>query len=96
VTFALGAAVRTTVWQKQHREVSLVKLIRHFQAGAEQWLRVLFQSPQQLTTFLAQVCAAAERLVRKAGRNRRTSAQRLRDSLGPQADFFEPVLALAA
>lgn len=90
------APVRTAVWQKQPREVSLIKLVRHFQAGAEQWLRVLFQSPQQLTTFLSQACATAERLVRKAVRHRRTSAQRLRDSLGPQVDFFEPVLALAA
>jgi hypothetical protein len=45
VTFALGAPVRTTVWQTQQREVSLIKLVRHFQAGAEQWFRVLFQSP---------------------------------------------------
>jgi len=96
VTFALGAPVRTTVWQKQQREVSLIKLVRHFQAGAAQWFRALFQSPQQLTTFLAQACATAERLVRKAVRHRRTSAQRLRDSLGPQVDFFEPALALAA
>ena len=87
---------RPWVWQKQPREVSLVKLVRHFQAGAEQWFRVLFQSPPQLTTFLSQVCAAAERLVRKEVRTRRTSAQRLRDSLGPQVDFFEPALALAA
>jgi Transposase DDE domain len=96
VTFALCPTLRTTMWQKQQREVSLVKLVRHFQAGAEQWLQVLFQSPQQLTTFLSQACAAAERLVRKAVRNRRTSAQRLRVSLGPQVDFFEPALALAA
>jgi DDE family transposase len=96
VTFALCPTLRTAVWQQQHREVSLVKLVRHFQAGAEQWLQVLFQSPQQLTTFLSQACAAAERLVRKAVRNRRTSAQRLRDSLGPPVDFFEPALALAA
>jgi hypothetical protein len=96
VTFALCPTLRATVWQKQQREVSLVKLVRHFQAGAEQGLQVLFHSPQQLTTFLSQACAAAERLVRKAVRNHRTSAQRLRDSLGPQVDFFEPALALAA
>jgi hypothetical protein len=96
VTFALGAAVRTPVWQKQHREVSLVKLIRHCQAGAEPWLQALFQTPLQLSAFLSRACAAAERLVRKAVRKRRTSAQRLRDSLGPQVDFFEPALALAA
>jgi len=96
VTFALCPTLRATVWQKQQREVSLVKLVRHFQAGAEQWLQVLFQSPRQLTAFLSQACVAAERLVRKAVRNCRTSAQHLRDSLGSQVDFFEPVLALAA
>lgn len=53
--------MRTTVWQTQQREVSLVKLVRHCQAGAEQWFRVLFQSPHQLAPFLAQACAAAER-----------------------------------
>jgi hypothetical protein len=42
------------------------------------------------------LCAAAARLVRKAVRKRRTSAQRLRESLGSQDDFFEPTLALAA
>jgi len=96
VTFALCPTLRATVWQKQPREVSLIKLIRHFQAGAAQWRQVLFQSPRQLTAFLSQACAAAERLVRKAVRNRRTSAQHLRDSLGSQVDFFEPALALAA
>ena len=96
VTFALCPTLRATVWQKQDREVSLIKLVRHFQAGAEQWLQVLFQRTPQLAAFLARACAAAERLVRKAVRNRRTSAQSLRDSLGPQLDFFEPALALAA
>lgn len=96
LTFALCPPLRVTVWQKQQHEVSLVKLVRHFQAGAEQWLQVLFQSPRQLMTFLLQTCAAAERLVRKAVRKRRTSAQRLRDSLGLQVDFFEPALVLAA
>jgi hypothetical protein len=95
-TSALSSPLRASVWQQQHRELSLLKLVRHFQAGAEQWLQVLFQSALQLTVFLARVCATAERLVRKAVRNRRTSAQRLRDSLGSHVDFFEPLLALAA
>ena len=82
--------------QQQPRELSLLKLVRHCQAGADQWFQGLFQSTLQLTTFLARACATAERLVRKAVRKRRTSAQRLRDSLGPQVDFFEPLLALAA
>ena len=96
LTYALCPTLRATVWQQQQRELSLLKLVRHFQAGADQWLQSLFQSSLQLTAFLSRACAAAERLVRKAVRKRRTRAQRLRDSLGPQLDFFEPALALAA
>ena len=96
LTYALCPTLRATVWQQQQRELSLLKLVRHFQAGADQWLQRLFQNSRQLTAFLSRACAAAERLVRKAVRKRRTSAQRLRDSLGPQLDFFEPALALAA
>src|SRR5882672_1185106 len=96
LTAALGSPLRATVWQQQQRELSLLKLVRHFQAGADQWFQVLFQSARQLTAFLVRACATAERFVRKAVRKRRTSAQRLRDSLGSQVDFFEPALALAA
>jgi hypothetical protein len=83
LTSALCPTLRATVWQKQQRELSLLKLVRHFQAGADQWLSGLFQSPPGLAAFLSRACAAAERLVRKAVRKRHTSAQRLRDSLGP-------------
>ena len=96
LTSALCSTLRLTVWQKQQRELSLLKLVRHFQAGADQWSQSLFQSTYQLAAFLSRACAAAKRLVLKAVRKRRTSAQRLRDSLGPQLDFFEPALALAA
>ena len=95
LTFALCPPLRSAVWQQQ-REVSLLKLVRHFQASADQWLQVLFQSGAQLTRFLARACAAAERLVTKEVRKRPTSAQALRNSLEPQLDFFEPALALAA
>jgi hypothetical protein len=95
-TAALSSPLRTTMWQQQQRELSLLRLVRHFQAGADHWLHVLFQSARQLTTFLARACATAERLARKAARRRPTSAQRLRDSLGPQGDFLKPILALAA
>jgi hypothetical protein len=95
LTSALSSPLRVTVWQ-QHRELSLFKLARHFQASADHWLQHLFQPPLQLTTFLSRLCATAERLVRKAVRKRRTSAQLLRESLGAQVDFFEPALALAA
>jgi hypothetical protein len=95
-TSALSSPLRSSVWQQQHRELSLFKLVRHFQASADHWLRSLYQSPLQLISFLSHMCATAERLVRKAVRKRRTSAQRLRESLGSQVDFFEPALALAA
>jgi hypothetical protein len=96
LTYALCPTLRATVWQKKQRELSLLKLVRHLHAGADHWLQTLFQGAPKLRTVLARACAAAERLVMKAVRNRRTSAQRLRDSLGPQPDFFEPALALAA
>jgi len=95
LTAALSSPLRVAVWQHQ-RELSVFKLVRHCQANADHWLRCLFQSPQQLSTFLSRLCAAAARLGRKAVRKRRTSAQRLHESLGVQADFFEPALALAA
>ena len=96
LTFALCPSLRAGVWQKQQREVSLLKLVRHFQAGADQWVQALFQSAAQLVRFLARACAAAERLVTKEVRNRPTSAQSLRESLDAHVDFFEPTLALAA
>jgi hypothetical protein len=96
LTFALCPTLRTTIWQTQQREVSLLKLVRHFQASADQWLQALFQSGAHLTQVLIRACAAATRLVTKDLRKRRTSAQRLRESLGAYVDFFEPVLALAA
>jgi len=95
LTAALSSPLRVTIWQ-QERELSLFKLVRHCQAHADRWLQSLFQSSLQLVTFLSRLCATAERLVRKAARNRRTSTQCLRESLGEQGDFFEPALALAA
>jgi len=95
LTSALSSPLRVSVWQQQ-RELSVFKLARHLQANADSWLQHLFRPPLQLTTFLSRLCTTAERLVRKAVRKRRTSAQRLRESLGTQEDFFEPSLALAA
>jgi hypothetical protein len=96
LTYALCSTLRATPWQKQQRELRLLKLVRHFQAGADHWLQAGFQSTLQFAAFRSRACAAAERLVTKAVRKRRTTAQLLRDSLGSQLDFFEPALALAA
>lgn len=96
LTFALSPSLRAAAWQQQQREVSLLKLVPHCQASADQWLQALFQSVAQLAQFLTRACAAAERLVTKEARQRPTSAQSLRQSLGSQVDFFEPARALAA
>jgi hypothetical protein len=95
LTSALGSPLRVTLWQQQ-RELSLLKLVRHFQAGADQWLQALFRHTGQLARFLTRACATAERLVTKELRKRPTSAQLLRTSLDSRIDFFEPALALAA
>jgi len=96
LTYALCPPLQARLWQTKHRELSLLKLVRHFQALADRWLQVLFQTASALQLFLHQVCAAAERLVAKASRKRRTSAQRLRDSLTTQNNLTEVPLAFAA
>src|SRR5262245_34483636 len=95
LTSALSSPLRVSVWQ-QDRELSPFKLVCYCQASTDRRLQCLFQSPLQLTTFLSRLCATTERLVRKAVWKCCTSAQRLRQSLGAQVDFFEPTLALAA
>ena len=92
---ALSAPLRTTLWQRQ-RELSLFKLVRHFQASADQWFQALFRTAGLLAQLLTRTCATAERLVSKELRKRPTSAQLLRTSLNSHVDFFEPALALAA
>ncbi len=96
LNYALCPALRAALWAQKRRELSVLKLVRHFQAGADQWFQRLFQSPLALRRFLHQVCATAQRLVAKASRKRRTSAQLLRESLKAQNDFIEFPLALAA
>ena len=95
LTSALGSPLRVSLWQ-QRRELSLLKLVRHFQAGAEQWFQARFHNREQFARLLIRACATAERLVTKELRKRPTSAQFLRTSLGSHIDFFEPALALAA
>jgi hypothetical protein len=96
ITFALSPPVRHTLWTKQQRELSLLKLVRHFQALADRWLAVLFQAPEALQSFLRRACATAERLTGKARRKRRTSAQRLHEQLQSQDGRLNPAQLLAA
>jgi len=96
LTYALCSPLRARLWEQNRRELSLLKLSRHLQAGAEYWLHALFKSAAALQLFLHQIYTSAERLVTKASRKRRTTAQLLRESLRSHNDFFEPALALTA
>jgi hypothetical protein len=94
--YALCSQMRATLWLKKKRELSLLKLVRHFQALAERWMQAIFQSALELRRFLQRACATAERLGVKASRKRRTTAQILRESLQKQLDastFTEAVNA---
>jgi hypothetical protein len=84
LNYALCPQMRHTLWVKKKRELSLLKLVRHCQAVADRWMQALFQSELALRRFLTRACATAERLVVKAARKRRTTAQILRASLGQQ------------
>jgi hypothetical protein len=96
LTFAFYPTLRATVWLTKRRELSLLKLSRHLQALADRWLHLLFAPASALCSFLRRAYTTAERLVLKAVRKRRTTAQLLRDSLASQHDFFKPARALAA
>ena len=96
LAYALCPALRTALWTRQRRELSFLKLIRCLQAVADSWLQQLFTTTAGLRTFLQQVCLTAARLVSKASRTRRTSAQRLRESLATQNDFIALTIKLAA
>jgi predicted GIY-YIG superfamily endonuclease len=96
LTYALYPQMRATVWLKKKRELSVLKLVRHFQASAEQWMHAIFQSELVLRRFLQRACATAERLVAKASRKRRTTAQILRESLNQQHASLEFAAAVNA
>jgi hypothetical protein len=96
LTYALCPALRTSLWTRAHRELSFLKLIRYLQALAESWLQHLFAPPFMLHAFLQQLCLKAVRLVTKASRKRRTSAQRLRESVQTQTDPVALTIKLAA
>lgn len=96
LAYALCPALRTALWTRQQRELSFLKLIRYLQALADRWLQALFESTASLRSFLSHVCLSAQRVVAKASRKRRTSAQRLRESLESQHDSIKLTIKLAA
>jgi Transposase DDE domain len=81
LNYALCPQMRTTLWVRKRRELSVLKLVRHFQAFADRWMQAIFRSEIELYHFLTHACATAERLVVKASRKRRTTAQILRESV---------------
>src|SRR5437763_3642434 len=56
LNYALCPQMRATVWLKKKRELSVVKLVRHFQALADPWMHALFQSEFTLRQFLQRAC----------------------------------------
>jgi len=92
----LCPALRASLWTNNRRDLRLRKLVRHLQAVADRWLQALFLPAAALRAFLHQGCLTAPRLVTTASRQRRTSAQRLRESVQAQNDSIELTIKLAA
>lgn len=93
---ALYPQMRATLWLKKKRELSVLKLVRHFQALADRWMQAIFQSEVALRRFLQRACATAERLAAKASRKRPTTAQLLCESLSQQHESIEFAAAVNA
>ena len=93
---ALCPHIRHHLWVQKKRELSVLKLVRHFQALADQWMHAIFQSEFVLRRFLQRAGATAERLVAKASRKRPTTAQILRESLSQQHEAIEFMAAINA
>jgi Transposase DDE domain len=96
LNYALCPQLRATLWVKKQRELSVLKLVRHFQAVADRWMQAIFQSEFVLRHFLQRACATAERLVAKASRKRHTTAQILRESLAKQDETIALMEAVNA
>ncbi len=96
LSYALYPQIRSTLWLKRQRELSVVKVMRHFQSMADSWMKVIFRSEFELRHFLQDACSSAERLAAKASRKRRTSAQILRESLGQRIKSIEVTAAANA
>jgi len=94
LNYALCPQMRATLWLRQRRELSVLKLVRHFQAFADSWMQAIFQSEIELYHFLTHACATAERLVGKALRKRRTTVQILHESLRQHHESAELAIAI--
>lgn len=70
LNYALYPQLRMTLWVRKRRELSVLKLVRHFQAIADRWMQAIFRFELALYHFLTHACATAERLGGKALRKR--------------------------
>ncbi len=96
LNYALCPQMRHNLWLKKKRELSVLKLVRHFQALADRWMQAIFRSEIALYHFLKHACATAERLVGKASRKRRTTAQILHESLSQHRESAGLAMAINA
>jgi len=96
VNDALCPHMRHDLGLKKKRARSVLKLVRHFQALADRWMHAIFQSACALRRFLTRACATAERVVAKASRKRRTTAQILRESVSKPCESVEFAEAINA
>jgi predicted ATPase len=96
LNYALCPQMRATLWLRQRRELSVLKLVRPFQAFADRWMQASFRSEIELYHFLTHAGATAERLVGKASRKRRTTAQILHESLSQHRESAALVMAINA
>jgi hypothetical protein len=96
LNYALCPQLRATLWLRTRRELSVLKLVRHFHACADSWMQAIFRSAIELYHFLTHACATAARLVGKASRKRRTTAQILHESLRQPHESAELAMAINA
>jgi hypothetical protein len=94
LNYALCPQMRHTLWVKKKRALSVLKLVRHFQALADRWMQAIFRSESALYHFLKHACATAERLVGKASRKRRTTAQILYENLSQHRESAALAMAI--
>src|SRR4029450_13499709 len=96
LNYALCPQLRATLWLKKKRELSVLKLVRHFQALADRWMHAIFQSEVVLRRFLQPAWGTAGRVLVTAAHKRQTTAQILRESLSQQHGAIVVVAAVNA
>jgi hypothetical protein len=84
--YARCPQTRATLWLPPQRALSLLKVVRHFQALAARGLQALLPSACALSRLLQRACTTAARLAAKAVRKRRTTAQIRQDDLRSSRD----------